>query len=45
MKKLKNDQHDTQIQVQIKPSPNSLRKIKCTHCKKLYVYVKVADVM
>ena len=30
----------TQTEVQIESGPQSLRKIKCTHCKKLYLHVK-----
>ena len=32
------DENMTQIEVQIESGPQSLRKIKCTHCKN-YIYI------
>ena len=35
------DENMTQIEVQIESGPQSLRKIECTHCKKLYLYMNI----
>ena len=38
----------TQTEAQIESSPQSLQKIKCTHCKKLYLHVielQIAEIL
>ena len=44
-KKVDNDQNKdentTQMEVQIESGPQSLRKIECTHCKKLYLHMNI----